>query len=474
MQGVYPAQAQLEDESGPVGNDIYFGWPGDVLNANYVNNQSGGNHGYVRGLYNGTHGGFAFDSDCFKFLVNEGDLMSWYGDGEPARNATATAQFPQPIIYDAEPAGISNFIFGANARKNIGVCVGGTNVGASCTSNAQCTGGGACNLVTGHPTLNGLAPAVTTSFFQWRASYTGMLEVCYYDASVPLGLGTPGNGNWAGSLDANCGPLRAAGPGTTTTDVSVVKTIIDGPDPVEGQTGTFLQYQIAITNSSSDIAQEVHLIDVLDPNLSFISLTGRFPRRSASARRIGGNTTCITTDGFQFFDRVAERRDRRCADRLHQHVDGARSRDHVPPDRSGQQLHRRRDRHHEHRDDLHGVHRPRPEQRLVQRDVHDYRRRHLPPLLCDAGRPASRDRSVPQTRHVQCGHLRVHGPWTATTAMRARRTAATPTTGCLNDSGPIGGQCEDFNDCTIERVRSGHRTLRLPAGTCGSRAASTG
>src|SRR5262249_21451992 len=106
VQGTYPAQAQLEDETGPVGNDIYFGWPGDVLSANYVNNTVGGNNGYVRGLFNGTHGGFAFDSDCFKFIVNEGDLMSWYGDGEPARSAAANTQFPQPVIYDAEPAGI--------------------------------------------------------------------------------------------------------------------------------------------------------------------------------------------------------------------------------------------------------------------------------------------------------------------------------------------------------------------------------
>jgi len=264
VQGTYPAQAQLEDESGPVGNDIYFGWPGDVLSANYVNNTVGGNHGYVRGLFNGTHGGFAFDSDCFKFLVNEGDLMSWYGDGEPARIAAANTQFPQPIIYDAEPAGISNFIFGANARKN---------------------------TLTVNNTLNGLSPAVTSSFFQWRAAYTGMLEVCYYDAAVPLGLGTPGNGNWAGSLDVNCGPLQPAGPGTTTTDVSVEKTILEG----DGQTGTFITYQITVTNSSSDMAQEVHFQDVLDPNLSFISLT-------VDDGLGGNNTTCITTDGFQFLN----------------------------------------------------------------------------------------------------------------------------------------------------------------------------
>ena len=265
------ASAQLESEVGPVGNDIYFGWPGDIINANYV---TGG--GYVRGLFNGTHGGFAFDSDCFKFLVHEGDLMSWYGDGEPARSAAANTQFPQPVIYDAEPAGISNFIFGANARKNV---------------------------LTANSTLNGLSPAVTSSFFQWRASYTGMLEVCYYDASVPLGLGTPGNGNWAGSLDVNCGPLQAAGAGTTTTDVSVEKTIIDGT----GQAGTLLTYLITVTNSSSDIAQEVHMHDELDPNVTFVSLSvdDGFPVATGpTVATAGGLTTCLTTDGFNFLSGV--------------------------------------------------------------------------------------------------------------------------------------------------------------------------
>ena len=261
------ASAQLEDETGPVGNDIYFGWPGDIINANYV---TGG--GYVRGLFNGTHGGFPFDSDCFKFLVHEGDLMSWYGDGEPARSAAANTQHPLPIIYDAEPAGISNFIFSANARKN---------------------------TLTPNTTLNGLTPAVTSTFMQWRASYTGMLEVCYYDAAVPLGLGTPGNGNWAGSLDVNCGPLQPAGPGTTTTDVSVEKTIVSGT----GQAGTLLTYQIKVTNSASDIAQEVHLHDDLDPNVTFVSLAvdDGFPVATGpTVATMGGLTTCVTTDGFNF------------------------------------------------------------------------------------------------------------------------------------------------------------------------------
>ena len=204
-----------KSEAGPVGNDIYFGWPGDIINANYV---TGG--GYVRGLFNGTHGGFPFDSDCFKFLVHEGDLMSWYGDGEPARSAAANTQFPLPIIYDAEPAGISNFIFGANARKNV--------------------------LTAEQRRLNGLAPGrdldVPAVARELHRHARGLL---LRRRRFLWAWARPDNGNWAGSLDVNCGPLQPAGPGTTTTDVSVEKTIIDGT----GQAGTLLTYLITVTNS---------------------------------------------------------------------------------------------------------------------------------------------------------------------------------------------------------------------------------
>jgi uncharacterized repeat protein (TIGR01451 family) len=274
------ASAQAEAEIGAVGNDIYFGWPGDVYSANQV---TAAGNGYVKGLFNGTHGGFAYDSDCFKFLVHKGDLMSWYGDGEPSRlnsSASVTTQFPQPVIYDAEPAGISNFIFGANARKNTAPTVAGLG-------------------------LNALTPAVTSTFFQWRSSYTGMLEVCYYDGSVPLGLGVPGTGtqtfNWAGSLDCNCGPCQWDSPGA---EVSVVKTGPTGPL----QAGSFQTYTITVTNNSTgpnEIATEVHLLDVLDPNLLFISLSVddgfTLPEnQDITSTLVSNNTSCILNDGFQF------------------------------------------------------------------------------------------------------------------------------------------------------------------------------
>jgi uncharacterized repeat protein (TIGR01451 family) len=234
------AAAQLESEVGPTGNDIYFGWPGDVVNANYAT--SGG---YVRGTFAVNN-----DSDCFKFIANEGDLMDWYGDGNPARTAGAVGivNIPWPIIYDAQPAPISNFIFGmAPGRRN-------TN------ANVQTAG------------FTNLSPDVgPPGHLQWRATYTGMMEVCFYDDSSLIALGTPNHpGAWAGSLSVNCGPIQPAGPGSTTADVSVTKTVSAGPYT----TGSFVTYTITVVNNSAtDIVQEAHLFDSLDPNLVYVSLT---------------------------------------------------------------------------------------------------------------------------------------------------------------------------------------------------------
>jgi uncharacterized repeat protein (TIGR01451 family) len=230
------AAAQLEDESGPRGNDYYYGWPGDVINANYAT--AGG---YVKGAFQ-----FPGDSDCFKFLVNKGDLMDWFGDGNPGRinGGTGIAGLPHPFISDAEPAGISYFYFTANPRRNT-------------LPNVASAG------------LSGLTPSVTSSYFQWRASYTGMLEVCYYDASGFVTGGPPSYPNaWAGSLSVNCGPLQPAGPGTTTTDVSITQSGPLGPF----NTGTFATYTITVTNDGAEIAQEARLTDTLPPTLTFISL----------------------------------------------------------------------------------------------------------------------------------------------------------------------------------------------------------
>jgi uncharacterized repeat protein (TIGR01451 family) len=246
------AQAQVEDESGPFGNNITFYWPGDSIVANPV---SAG--GYVQGLMN-----FPGDSDCFKFLVQKGDFMNWIGDGGPGRGTggVATVSNPFPIIYDAEPAPIANFVFGTEVKKNQLANVQG-------------------------PGLRALTPAVTSAAVGWRASYTGMLEVCWYDlrnfytTSGPQTYPTP----WAGSMSSNCGPAQAAGPGTTTTEISITKT---GPaGPVE--TGSIVEFTITIENQGDEIAQLIEVFDNLDPNLTFAGL-------SVDDGFGGNNTACFS------------------------------------------------------------------------------------------------------------------------------------------------------------------------------------
>jgi uncharacterized repeat protein (TIGR01451 family) len=70
-------------------------------------------------------------------------------------------------------------------------------------------------------------------------------------------------------MATNCGPTKAAGPGTTTADVSITKTGPAGPVT----TGSIVDYTITITNDSDEIAQSVELYDALDPNLTFTGLT---------------------------------------------------------------------------------------------------------------------------------------------------------------------------------------------------------
>src|SRR5262245_18661656 len=206
---------------------------------------------------------FPGDTDCFRFLANEGDLIDMVGDGGPARGtgSVGTVSDPFPLLFDAEPAGIANFVFGTDAKKNTLANVQG-------------------------PGLRALTPAVTSGHVQWRAAYTGMLEVCWYDlrnfytTSGAQTYPTP----WAGSMSTNCGPARAAGPGTTTAEVSITKT---GPaGPVE--TGSIFQFTITVTNDSDEIAQAVEIFDGWDTtNLVFAGL-------SVDDTLGGGNTACFS------------------------------------------------------------------------------------------------------------------------------------------------------------------------------------
>jgi uncharacterized repeat protein (TIGR01451 family) len=230
------AAAQLESEFNPNGinNTIYYYWPSNTVAAQTITNG-----GYVKGDFT------ALDSDCWKFCVNKGDLMHWYGDGNPLRTFPPTlGQLAQPIPYDSDGAGISNFIFGANARKN--------------------------DLPTvASATLHGLTPAVTSSYETYRATYTGQIEVCMYEPSsrvTPAPIPAYSPGAWAGSFGVNCGPVDDCT--TIPADISATKTVNPGPY----HTGDILTYTITINNAGPGIAADVHLQDFVDPNVVYLSL----------------------------------------------------------------------------------------------------------------------------------------------------------------------------------------------------------
>jgi uncharacterized repeat protein (TIGR01451 family) len=230
------ADAQLESEfnANGINNTIYYYWPSNTIAAQAIT--AGG---YIKGNFT------AGDTDCWKFCVNKGDLMHWYGDGNPLRTFPPTlGQLAQPIPYDSDGAGISNFIFGANARKN--------------------------DLPTvPSATLHGLTPAVTSSYETYRATYTGEIEVCMYEPSsrvTPAPVPSYSPGAWAGSLGVNCGPVDDCT--TIPADISATKTVSPGPY----HTGDIVTYTVVITNPGPGIAADVHFQDFLDPNTVYISL----------------------------------------------------------------------------------------------------------------------------------------------------------------------------------------------------------
>ncbi|HEX4823054.1 MAG TPA: hypothetical protein VFV19_01955 [Candidatus Polarisedimenticolaceae bacterium] len=249
---VEPPIAQAQQENGE-GWDITYGWPADGLFDDPVTNG-----GYIRGtFFNGT------DSDCYRMFAHKGDDIVWFGDSNPDRTTFSPAagpSIPQIIIYDANGAGISNFVFTTNAtiRNNGPVSV-------------------ANNLISE-------APDVTSFFQHWRATYTGSFDLCFYPFAAS-GVAVPGPfpAPYAGAITLNCGPVPAAGPGTTTTDVSISKTGPAGPIATSGQA----TYTIVLTNVGSDIAQSVTLNDDLSANLRYLGLT-------VDDGFGGNNTACLS------------------------------------------------------------------------------------------------------------------------------------------------------------------------------------
>jgi uncharacterized repeat protein (TIGR01451 family) len=231
------ASAQLETEfnANGINNTIYYYWPGNTIAAEAVT--AGG---YLRGNFQ------ALEADCFKFCVNKGDLMHWYGDGNPARTSPPSlSQLVQPIIYDSDSAGISNFIFGSEPRRNV-------------LPSAPSAG------------LNGLSPWITSSYSEYRATYTGEIEVCFYEPSsrvTPTPRPGYAPGPWAASLGVNCGPVDDCT--TIPADLSASKTVSPaGPY----HTGDIVTYTIRIDNAGPGIAADVHFQDFQDPNTVYLGL----------------------------------------------------------------------------------------------------------------------------------------------------------------------------------------------------------
>jgi uncharacterized repeat protein (TIGR01451 family) len=248
---VEPPIAAAQAESGGEAWDISFGWPGDGLFDDFLNN--GANTGYITGTFLSPT-----DSDCYKALAYEGDDLIWFGDSNPTRVAgTGVNSNPEIIIYDAAGAGISNFVFSTGTSRNIGPFTGNTG-------------------------LNAITPQSTSFFQHWRATYSGLFDLCFYGFSTALNTNTTPL-SYAGALTSNCGPMHPAGPGTTTADVSITKTGDAGPIASSGITS----YTITLTNNSGDIAQEAVLDDTLDANLKYLSLT-------INDGFGGNNTACLS------------------------------------------------------------------------------------------------------------------------------------------------------------------------------------
>jgi uncharacterized repeat protein (TIGR01451 family) len=251
---VTPPLAQAQPEANGIdspGND--FNWPGDGYFATYLNNTAfPAANGFVSGQF-----AIATDTDCWQLLANEGDDIAWWADGNPNQVDTASPAVPQFIMYDAQPAAISNFVFGTGAKRQLGPYPGAG--------------------------LDALTPQNTSFFMHWRARYTGAFELCAYSFVGVFPEPPPYPKFYAGSITVNCQPPRPAGPGTSTGEVSITKSGPAGPVP----SSSLIDYTITVTHSGNDIAQGVQMVDTLPPELVFIGL-------SIEDGLGGNNTACIS------------------------------------------------------------------------------------------------------------------------------------------------------------------------------------
>jgi uncharacterized repeat protein (TIGR01451 family) len=226
-----PYRLYARVETGAAQNEVDTPSNASYYDANVV---TGG--GFVKGVVSTVN-----DQDCFRFVAREGDELVVFSDNNPSRlGGTITNVWP--ILRDVvflPPTG------------------------------SRFTGQVVRNVVTPSPgTLTGVTPSVTSEWFPYRARYTGTYMACFLPTTDVNNTVNPPAGAYPlpyqGSISLNCGPIPA--PASRVTDVAVT---LSGPaGPVN--TGTVFDYTITLTNTGSDIAQDVRFVDTLLPQLTFM------------------------------------------------------------------------------------------------------------------------------------------------------------------------------------------------------------
>jgi uncharacterized repeat protein (TIGR01451 family) len=122
------------------------------------------------------------------------------------------------------------------------------------------TGGAVPSLVSDNTpspgNLVGLTPKNPAEGFEYRARYSGPYWLVIFDQGLP--------GDYLASIALNCQPFPER-----TSDVSITKTGPTGPQT----TDSVLVYQVTVTNSGPDIAQDIVLTDQISPELQLLDVS---------------------------------------------------------------------------------------------------------------------------------------------------------------------------------------------------------
>jgi uncharacterized repeat protein (TIGR01451 family) len=234
-------------------------------NNSYVFGKTLTGGGFVKGIVrfndvNEDPSVLGIDSDCFRFIANEGDNIVAFSDNNADRSVGNFTNI-WPTLRDL-------LLDPPNATRFIGQVYR--------------------NLLTASPaTLTGVTPSITSNFMSYRARYTGMYMLCWgptIDDNVDQ-FEVPDTGAyplpWQGSMSINCGPIP--NPTTFVTDVALAEAGPAGPV----NTGSVFDYTITLTNPSAQAAMDVRILDTLPSELAFLGLT-------VNDGFDGANTACFT------------------------------------------------------------------------------------------------------------------------------------------------------------------------------------